>query len=74
MAPEVVKNQINQNHMYVHGGDGCRYDHKVDIWALGIFLYYFIEGRGPFNGSDVYIKILRADVAFTNDQSRWKAG
>jgi serine/threonine protein kinase len=26
------------------------YDSKIDIWALGIFLYELIHGFAPFNG------------------------
>jgi serine/threonine protein kinase len=50
----------------------------VDLWALGLFLYYFIEGKNPFhNGGDIvrtYQKILKSDFAFTSDHVRWLNG
>lgn len=26
------------------------YNHKIDIWGLGILFYEMIEGRAPFEG------------------------
>lgn len=30
----------------------CRYNYKVDIWAVGCFLYHTFTGRTPFRGKD----------------------
>lgn len=36
MAPEMIQNNT--------------YDHKIDVWALGILLFEMIEGVAPFRG------------------------
>lgn len=74
MAPEVVLN----NHKFAEDQNGHEYGLSVDLWALGLFLYYFIEGKNPFhNGGDIvrtYQKILKSDFAFTSDHVRWLNG
>lgn len=37
MAPEVMKGV---------------YDHKCDIWSMGVILYILVSGIPPFNGKD----------------------
>jgi len=37
MAPEIIMNKS--------------YDHKVDVWALGILLFEMIGGNAPFRGN-----------------------
>jgi serine/threonine protein kinase len=49
MAPEVVRN----NNSYLVGGKGQEYGLGVDLWALGLFLYFFIEGKNPFHNGDL---------------------
>ena len=66
MAPEVILN----NKKY---GNGCLYGHSIDVWALGTFLYFFIEGHIPFNAEDlngIYTKILNCQYSFTDDKIR----
>jgi len=36
MAPEMVKN--------------LPYDHRLDIWCLGVLLYEMLHGFAPFKG------------------------
>lgn len=47
MAPEVV-NKIN-------------YNEKIDIWSLGIILYYMLTGVRPYDGEktiDIFKSII----------------
>jgi len=43
MAPEIIMNQ--------------RYDHRVDIWCLGILLYELLHNEAPYTGKDEYEKV-----------------
>jgi serine/threonine protein kinase len=74
MAPEVVLN----NHKFGDkNGQGNEYGLSVDVWALGLFLFNFIEGKNPFNGGDLnrtYSRILKGEFDFTNDHIRWLSG
>ena len=53
MAPEVIRDDV--------------YDHKVDVWAVGIIAFILLCGRRPFNGikgyssSAVYRDILESN-------------
>lgn len=52
MAPEIMKRTEG-------------YDHRVDIWALGIFLYQMLTGTALFGGNvtaDVEAKVLDPEV------------
>ena len=72
MAPEVVLN----NHK-IGGGQGQEYGLGVDVWALGLFMYNFIEGKNPFHNGDItrtYNRIIKGDFDFTSDQVRWLNG
>jgi len=63
MAPEVVSKQQRF-------GDNEEYGLEVDIWALGLFLYNFIEGHSPFNSNDInrnYDNILKANYNLSSD-------
>ena len=49
MAPEMFP----QWHMHVlKTGDEVLYDHKVDVWALGLVVYQMLTGRMPFGLGD----------------------
>jgi aurora kinase len=41
------------------------YNHRIDIWALGVLLYEFLSGKPPFEDSPVltYRRIARADYS-----------
>ena len=54
MAPEMIQEKP--------------YDHKVDIWALGILLFEMIQGISPFRGDtgqDV-INEMKKPIIFSN--------
>jgi serine/threonine protein kinase len=54
-APEVIKGEI-------HGVE-------IDFWALGVLLYYMIEGRTPFRADEYYEifeNITSCKYSFTN--------
>ena len=36
-----------------------RYDHRCDIWSLGVILYILVSGVPPFNGKNP-TEILKA--------------
>jgi serine/threonine protein kinase len=40
MAPEILKKQ--------------KYDHKVDVWSIGIVSYQLLFGFPPFTGTDLF--------------------
>ena len=47
------------------------------MWALGLFLFNFIEGKNPFNSGDInrtYSRILKGEFDFTSDNMRWLSG
>ena len=65
MAPEVVLN----NHK-VGGGHGQEYGLGVDVWALGLFMFNFIEGKNPFHNGDItrtYNRIVKGEFEFSSD-------
>mgnify|MGYP002361666226 FL=1 len=31
---------------------GASYDSKVDIWSLGVVMYYLLSGSHPFTGDE----------------------
>ena len=39
---------------------GESYSEKVDIWSIGIVMYYLLSGEHPFNGDDetIGLKIM----------------
>lgn len=40
------------------------------MWALGLFMYNFIEGKNPFHNGDItrtYNKIVKGDFEFSSD-------
>ena len=67
MAPEVVLN----NHKVAGGlGLGQEYGLSVDVWALGLFMYNFLEGKNPFHNGDLnrtYNRILKGEFEFSSD-------
>ncbi len=44
------------------------YDHRVDIYALGVILYEMLTGRAPFMGKDIY------EIALKHVASRPETG
>ena len=54
MAPEIFQ--------------GCDYDFKVDIWSIGVVMYYLLSGTHPFNGDleDIPEKIMNEELNFNS--------
>lgn len=34
---------------------GCAYDNKVDVWSVGVVMYYLLSGTHPFLGDNEQI-------------------
>jgi len=51
MAPELIDPE--------HYG---QYDHRVDLYSIGITLYYMLAGKPPFNYGDSYYNILKSHL------------
>ena len=69
MAPEVIK-AINR-------GKAEPYGYEVDIWAIGVFLYNFLEGKPPFNSREPLEnlrKIVAKNIRFSPDLHRSMQG
>lgn len=59
LAPEIV--------------DSKDYDHKVDIWALGVLIYELLTGKPPFEEETpqlTYKRICKVDFDFTSTISK----
>ena len=55
IAPEILK--------------GEEYDYKVDIWSIGILMYFLLMGSLPFQGineDEIYKCILKNKIDFSN--------
>ncbi len=39
-----------------------QYDHRVDLYSIGITLYYMLAGKPPFNYDDSYYNTLRSHL------------
>lgn len=53
MAPEIIKEQP--------------YNHKVDIWSIGVITYILLSGRPPFKGrskQEIFRSILHGELSF----------
>ncbi|CAG9317342.1 unnamed protein product [Blepharisma stoltei] len=49
----------------LHGGNGSFKGRPVDIWAVGVTLFYMLEGKTPFNGRrliDLYEAVKNQEV------------
>lgn len=44
------------------------YDHKIDVWALGILLFEMIEGVAPFRGEspEEVLTEMKKSIYFSN--------
>ena len=43
------------------------YNHKIEIWSLGVFLYEILHGYTPFTGKDnteIYNRICEKEIKF----------
>lgn len=50
------------------------YNHKIDIWSMGVIIYYIISGELPFNNSEDEEKIAKSTVLdnLEFDELIWK--
>lgn len=72
MAPEVMANFPRFNRLAPRG-----YGLSIDVWALGLFMFHFLEGQLPFNFSDTerdYHSIKNAQYRFSSDAQRRSLG
>jgi serine/threonine protein kinase len=48
------------------------YNQKVDMWSVGVLMYYLLSGTHPFEGDseDLGMDIINAELTFPDD--RWK--
>ena len=55
MAPEIWK--------------GVEYNQKVDMWSVGVVMYYLLSGTHPFDGDgeDLGKDIINAELTFPDD-------
>ena len=54
MAPEI----------FLHNGDSAAYKPSVDMWSLGISIYYLLCGDYPFNYPNIDDKIQDDPLEF----------
>jgi len=59
MAPERIAGQVDSNHDIAK---------KADMWSAGVFFYFLICGKVPFEGKnneDLLSKISNSEFLFT---------
>ncbi len=48
---------------------GVEYNQKVDMWSVGVVMYYLLSGTHPFDGDneDLGKEIINAELTFPDD-------
>lgn len=49
---------------------GLSYDQRVDLWSLGVVLFFMLEGRCPFDGVEEAFEVPFTDQSKTSKEAR----